>query len=1747
MRKILLLTTCFLVSFLSFGQCPTMNVTLTTQTEVDNFAIQYPNCTNFPALTLSIESAAGSDPITNLDGLGLIETLTGGLRIQNNATLTVLSGLENMEMLPGSGLSIYSNPLLTGFTNFLSPVSDDIIINIADNPNLLSLEGLPPFTKLKTLRISDTGITSMDGMEFLREVPILRLEDNTSLTSLDALQDIEIIGGNFTQVNLEGLPITTIGTWLTSADNTTALSIRNNENLISLVGLEVVQELRTLSISFNDALADVSSLGNLQLVEDNIAIVNNASIVTLSVLDDLTFNPSGEFGNLSIGDNLILIDLPAFSTAPFTVATLSIYDNPELISLAGLEGITEATTGLYIYRNHTISNLNPLSSIQNIGGDIRILENNNLINIDALIGVSSISPIITDIDPGIFIEDNPVLQNVDGLSNITSVPEDHIISIKNNASITHLQGIANLNLSDLSSEGVLEISNNVNLTTCDVQSICELLDHQSPATIIIEGNAYGCETVSQVNSVCLGCPIEDVVLTSQAEVVAFTTTYPDCLRPRVRLTISGADITDLSPLDGYVLDNVVIKDNPLLTSLTGITGSSGLWIMIDNNDALTDFTGLGNSAFNADRFEVINNDGLISFTGLEANVNGPFNSIVVGNNSQLRNIDGLENYTLWIGQGEILIYDNPLLENIDGLSEVSEILDPNTISITNNASLINIMGLSNLPDYFGEIIITDNASLSNCSIQSFCEFLDVNPGTGATISNNDEGCNTRIEVETNCTGCPANNITLSSQAEVDDFPVNYPGCQILNFDLTVSGNDITDLSALSQINTMTSRLRVLNNANLTSLNGLGAIDFQSNNGSIELENNAVLSSVGGFTPSSLNTIAVTIRDNPQLGSISTFSGITSLGFLEIDNNDSLTNLSGLDNVQDCDVLFLTENELLENIASLGNVVGFASNIGIVGNPSLTSLVGLEGYTDLGIDLEIFNNDALLSLDGLQGLNNQNSQANSVFYVVSNNELLSDISALESIDIDSLLDIEINDNPNLSVCANLSICEYLLNGGSAIIQNNAPGCNSTVEVLASCNAAFNRIAGVIQYDFNMDGCDVNDIDAPNILIETTDGVQTYGTYANASGMYQQFVPFEGTVNTAINTASLPTFFEASPLNQETVFTGFGNEAIIDFCLTATQTINDLKIALLPTSPARPGFDATYDLVYENVGTTQLSGEVTFYFDDLKQTFIEAVPSESGIVGGEVNWVFVDLNPFESGLISIRLNTLPPPTNEIGDTLNFIAEISPVTDDANPDDNSIEIGQVVVGAFDPNDKNVMQGPEIDEAEVGNYLDYVVRFQNTGNANATKVVIEDLLDDNLQWESLRPLNASHTYRTEIINGNELSFIFENIDLPPEMTDPEGSQGYIAFQVRTDDTLVLGDEVSNTASIFFDFNPAIITNTVTTVVGDQVAPIAICQSITIVLDASGQATITANDIDNGSSDTNGIATLELDITTFDCSNLGENTVTLTVTDTFGNVNECTAMVTVIDDMAPQLACQSIVVSLDENGEAIIDPMLLLDMTNSSDNCGIETVSASVGSVDCNAIDTPVAVTVTAQDASGNSATCTTTISALDELPPVFDTTTLPVDQTKLTDESGVYLLEDFTSGILADDNCTATVTLSQSPEVGTSLAPGVYDITISATDAFSNETEYSFELTVELLLGLNEFSIENEIILYPNPVSDMLQIKTSKGIELKEVTIYSIQGKKLLVTSAATIDVSLFTKGVYLVAIVTEKGDIIKKMIKN
>jgi hypothetical protein len=176
--------------------------------------------------------------------------------------------------------------------------------------------------------------------------------------------------------------------------------------------------------------------------------------------------------------------------------------------------------------------------------------------------------------------------------------------------------------------------------------------------------------------------------------------------------------------------------------------------------------------------------------------------------------------------------------------------------------------------------------------------------------------------------------------------------------------------------------------------------------------------------------------------------------------------------------------------------------------------------------------------------------------------------------------------------------------------------------------------------------------------------------------------------------------------------------------------------------------------------------------------------------------------------------------------------------------------------------------------------------------------------------------------------------------------------------------------------------TCTANVTVEDEVAPTPNCKDATVQLDATGNVTITPATIDDGSTDACGIEPLFIDISTFDCTKVGSNPVTLFVTDNNGNVNSCTANVTVEDNVDPVANCQAVTVSLDATGTGNTSSTAVND--GSSDACGIIEMKLQDSIFTCTNVGGSNAVMLIVTDKNGNTKTCTATVTVQDLVAPV-------------------------------------------------------------------------------------------------------------------------------------------------------------------
>ncbi len=370
----------------------------------------------------------------------------------------------------------------------------------------------------------------------------------------------------------------------------------------------------------------------------------------------------------------------------------------------------------------------------------------------------------------------------------------------------------------------------------------------------------------------------------------------------------------------------------------------------------------------------------------------------------------------------------------------------------------------------------------------------------------------------------------------------------------------------------------------------------------------------------------------------------------------------------------------------------------------------------------------------------------------------------------------------------------------------------VTVYAGCSL----IDGYCYLD-NNSNCifDAGDDTLSGILIEIQNSLGTsigYG-FTDANGYYSVSVP-SGLTGLTI----APNLYYSSSFNSVTCPAGglytFNSSTgnTFNFGLDCSNSNHDLWVYaggwIAP--PGSAGFIYVYGA---NYSCTSVNGTITLTLPaELTYGGISNGPAPTSVVGNTITW---NQNFIGSGYwnnwfnASIIVNT---DTNAVlFDTVCFTASISPTAGDLNPANNTDNECRIIGGPYDPNDKQVSPAGIGSNGAIApnTVLTYTVNFQNTGTMPALHVYVMDTISNNLDMSTLEILGASHTMNPYIYNTNLIRFDFPNINLPDSNSNEPASHGWIVYRIKVKSNLVNGDEIKNTAHIYFDYNSAIVTNT--------------------------------------------------------------------------------------------------------------------------------------------------------------------------------------------------------------------------------------------------------------------------------------------------------------------------------------------------
>ncbi len=365
-------------------------------------------------------------------------------------------------------------------------------------------------------------------------------------------------------------------------------------------------------------------------------------------------------------------------------------------------------------------------------------------------------------------------------------------------------------------------------------------------------------------------------------------------------------------------------------------------------------------------------------------------------------------------------------------------------------------------------------------------------------------------------------------------------------------------------------------------------------------------------------------------------------------------------------------------------------------------------------------------------------------------------------------------------------------------------------LLKLTSSFNTITGKYYYD-NNNNLVFDAGDVPVVHQQIHDYSNALSTFTNSDGDYTFITVDTGTF---IIEPRAIFYYSSLPVSYTVNFANVGLvDSLNDFAAIVIPGHSDLGISLIPLNRFRPGFTVDYQVTYSNVGTEDANGSIVIILDTNLIYLSSSFPPDS-INGDTLIWNSFPIGFQESGQFTITV--MVDPTTPIGTTIVTNATI--YTDigivNENPENNSSRWIDHVTGSFDPNDKAVSidkiftdQFPDVP------FLDYLIRFQNTGNDTAFTVVVRDTISQMLDMSSFAFVNSSHNVDIDYQQLSRLlTFTFSNILLADSNINESMSHGFVHFRVKPNLNLINGDEILNTAGIYFDFNAPVITNTAST-----------------------------------------------------------------------------------------------------------------------------------------------------------------------------------------------------------------------------------------------------------------------------------------------------------------------------------------------
>ncbi len=381
------------------------------------------------------------------------------------------------------------------------------------------------------------------------------------------------------------------------------------------------------------------------------------------------------------------------------------------------------------------------------------------------------------------------------------------------------------------------------------------------------------------------------------------------------------------------------------------------------------------------------------------------------------------------------------------------------------------------------------------------------------------------------------------------------------------------------------------------------------------------------------------------------------------------------------------------------------------------------------------------------------------------------------------------------------------GGYSVIITDAVGClRQEVFILDPPDSCFVSIEGTVFDDLN-GNCvqDPGEMGLAYVLVDIAPG---WATFTDANGDYYleadtgnyllTLMPGAFMTNLCPTGGTISLYF--ADYNADTT----GVDFAMDFL-----SLQDLRLSMY-NGVAVPGITRYNHVSVYNDGSISMNGTVKVKYDPF-ETFLSSnnPPSLNNPATQDLEWSITQLAPGSSQ--HFNYYTQVDTAAVLGSLMKTYGSVDPIVGDTTPGNNVDTSCVVVVGSYDPNDKQVEPAGIREPGYIlatQNPLEYTVRFQNTGTYPAQYVQIRDTLSGQLNPFSIRPTSSSHPYSLNLEDDSVLVYTFANIQLPDSASDPLGSQGYVRFAIQHNGLLSPGTVIENRAAIYFDFNAPVITN---------------------------------------------------------------------------------------------------------------------------------------------------------------------------------------------------------------------------------------------------------------------------------------------------------------------------------------------------